>query len=661
MSEDSVTVMVLPDDDTETILGKVRTAGAQKVSLIVPPGTRALQTLGGFTMLRKACDITGIEVTVYSTDEKTADMAKVCRFDVVRLETEVRPREAPPVEEEEPRIVVSTRPPEPIGERAVPAATAAAVIAEAEEEPAELDERLRDLSEEDLALFDALESMSLTEDIELGPESFARPARPARAAQVTEPERAGEPARGEGLSRVRAFLGRILSPVATALGNFYIAVVGFALGIASRFQQRRAEPAAEARAPVGPMERTEEELRTRTTENRRYYLWGLASVVGITLLLVILFLLSLPRTTVSLIPLEEETRQMDLSLQILLVDEISPEAAHVTNEDGTISLAARTVQVELSGEESIVTSGQATLPEGTATGAVIFTNRTSYAVLVPSGTQLTVSGGGNTFHTTQDVTVPASDFVGSDAYIGKAQVSISADAPGSAGNVESGTVRTIQGDLSGVLYVINEMPTAGGSERQGALVTAEDQERLRQELVVGLQEEAYAELQQQIGELEVLSGTLDIDVIEETFSHAIGDEATTLALTARVRASALASSPGVLSEAIEEAVRQEIGEERAGQEIGPISHGALQALSPVSGISAWTYQTHASVPILHMIDNDLKAEVRRALRGLTNEEADQVMREQFSDRIGGFAISPVSDRLPRSASRIRIMDVSQYY
>ena len=142
MSEESITVVLKPEDDTEAILEKVRMAGVQQVNLIVPPGTRALQMLGGFTMLRKACDITGIDVTIYSTDEKTCDMAKVCRFDVVRLEQEGRPPEARPPVEELPRIVVSTRPPEPDRTMVAPAPVAEAPGAG---RPTGVDERLRGL------------------------------------------------------------------------------------------------------------------------------------------------------------------------------------------------------------------------------------------------------------------------------------------------------------------------------------------------------------------------------------------------------------------------------------------------------------------------------------------------------------------------------------
>jgi len=281
MTENSVTVMLLPNDDTETILEKVRTAGAQQISLIVPPGNQALQTLGGFTMLRKACDITGIDVTIYSDDEKTCDMATVCRFEVVHLDSDVAPRAATPAEEPTPRIVVSTRPPEP--DLSFASVAAAAAVEEVAERPSEIETRLEGLSEEDMALFDALESMSMDEDIEL------TPAMMAPTPTFTPPEAAPEPVR-EPPARERrerparkkpSILSIIMSPLVSLLGNIYIGVVGLILNISSRFQEKG--PAEEApSAGVTSHERTEEEVRSRKALKQRYYAASIVAVAAFT-------------------------------------------------------------------------------------------------------------------------------------------------------------------------------------------------------------------------------------------------------------------------------------------------------------------------------------------------------------------------------------------
>lgn len=634
MPEDSVTVMILPEDDTETILEKVRQTGAKKVSLIVPPGTRSLQTLGGFTMLRKACDITGIEVTVYSEDEKTRDMATVCRFDVVSLDQAVRPRPAPPPEEE-PRIVVSTRPPAPSG--AVEAAPAA--------EPSTARTRAADeLSADDLALFDALESMSLDEDIELRRDDTGRPVQaavvtpaPAKPAAVPRPE---SPAKRKKAKKASPFR-KVLDPLANAVASIYIAVVGVGLRFAQRKMQGEKRTAGEeAPAALAPQVQSEEEARALRLRKLRYSLWALVGVVGATILIVGIYALSQPKVFVTLTPREAETREMDLALNIVLTDTVDP--ANDASTDGTI--VAQDVQVELTGTATLPASGVTTFPEGTSTGAVIFVNVTGYAINVPAGTRVTVPGGGITFHTTQDVWLPGSDFRGADAYLGRAQVNIVADTPGSAGNVAASAISVVEGDLSGVLTVENAEPTSGGSERQTTVVTTEDHERLRQQLVENLHTQAYEQLQAKLSGLQVLSGTLVVETLEESYNYGVGSEADMVILSARVRASAKACAPGALDKVIGQRVTQEITPEK-GQALGDSQISAIEA-APGSGVDAWTYRVHVRVPLVNTLTPQLKSEILGSLRGKPYYETAGVMAK-YEDRIADFSISPVVSRLPR--------------
>ncbi len=646
MPEDSVTVMLMPEDETETILEKVRMAGAKKVNLIVPPGTRALQTLGGFTTLRKACDITGIDVTVYSQDEKTRDMATVCRFEVVSLDQEVRPRPAAPPEEP-PRIVVSTRPPAPgVAEAGAPVG----------ERPEGIRERLGELSADDLALFDALEGMSADQDVELRAEAFARPPAAPEAVVPAAPEEE-QPARPkrppkEKKAKKPSPLRFILDPLASALGNVYIAVVGLFLRIAQRSMQKekKAAPAA-----LGPQERTADEIRALRQRKLRYSLWALVGVVACTILIVGLYALFQPVVTVSLTPREAENREMDLDVSVVITNSVDPKGGVSAVEGGGVAIQVQQVQVELQGQASLPTSGMAVIPEGSATGAVIFVNVTSYAVNIPVGTRVTVAGGGITFHTTQDVWVPASDFRGVDAYLGKAQVTIVADTPGSAGNVAAGAISVIEGDLSGVLTVENAEPTGGGSERSAYIVTADDQEALRRQLVTGLRSDAYAQLQSQLAGLQVLSGTLSVETVEETFSQVVGGEAENLTLIARVRASALAAAPGALDAAVRQAVEGKIPVQK-GQALGEIRAGAFETLGPGPGINSWTYRTHVTVPILNSIDDQLKSEIAGKLRGKTSQQVELIAQE-YSDRIASLVISPVLPQVPRWR-RLQVVDVS---
>lgn len=649
MSDDSVTIPLLPEDDTETILEKVRRSGAKKVNLIVPPGTKALQMLGGFTMLRKACDLTGIEVTVYSTDEKTVDMAKVCRFEVVRLDQETRPREVPPPEEELPRILVTPRPPEPIGVAAAAPAAAAA--------PPGLAERLGDLSADDLALFDALETMSMTEDVELRPEVLRRPAAPAAAAPPPEraaPPRREAPPRERPARKKPSLLQTIFSPLGSALSNIVSAILGLFLNIAARVTQRKAAAVPAAAAPATPAARarSDEERRLLRSLKWRYYLGAGIGVLGFTLLLILVYTLSQPTVIVSLTPKEAEARVMDLALTIVMTDTLQPGAKAAVEGDRVI-IQARPVQVEMSDRATGPATGYAIIADSPANGVVVLTNpNCDFAVFVPANTRVATPGG-ITFHTTQDVWVPGRVPVGTGASVGIAPVSIVADVPGSAANVDAGLITLLDDPSGGCLRVINEMPTMGGSEHEATIVTPEDMEALRQQLVDGLKERAYAELQRQVGTMEVLSGTLEIVVVQEEFSHQVGEETTNLTLSAKVRAQALVSVPGMLDEAVKKAAEQGLGGEKAGRKLGDITHGPLTGTQV--GVNTWTYHTSARVPLLTVIDDALKTEIAGALSGKTPREAALVM-EKYRDRIASFAISPVIDGVLGS---VQVVDASQ--
>ncbi len=629
MPDESVTIVLKPEDDADTILGKVRTAGAQQVNLVVPPGTRALQTLGGLTMLRKACDVTGVNVTIYSADIQTCDMAKVCRFDVVRLPAEGQPHDVPSPAPEEPRIVVSTRPPEPTG---VPA-------------PAPTEAPFEEL---------------------LGPAPEVEEVELAEAPGALEEE--VQPTRRPAWSLDFGAVRRAVAPLGAALAS----LAGRVVEAGRRFKRAPAAAAPEApevppaeEIPEAPLAAVPVEVPTSPLEKLRYYLWGIAGVVGVTVLLVAVYGFSQPRTVVALTPVAAGTQEMEIVLTVVLSDTVPTKGAVASPkiEGGTVSIVAKPVEVQLSTEASGTATGSALVPDGTAQGTVSFSNENMYDVYIPAGTRL-VGPGGTVFVTLQDATVPAAVQLWSNGLPAGIQygqldgVPIQAEQPGSAWNVDAGTITAFEAAPAGGLYVYNREPTSGGSERPVTLVTEEDQTRLRETVLAELREQADSELHTKVGDLEVLSGTLDIRTVEESFSHAIGEEATTFTLRATVRATALAGAPGILERALDQAVLLAMGGEKAGQEIGKIAHGPILPVAPQPAGNVWSYRTRVQVTIVNRIDGGLQAEIRRALRGQSAEAASRILQE-YADRIASYAISPAASRLPTQASRILIVDTTQ--
>jgi hypothetical protein len=83
MAVDSALIVVAPGDSMETIIQKVRGAGAGNVELLVADGTSALQSQNGFARLRQSIARDRIELLVISSDEKTLDAARLNQLDAL--------------------------------------------------------------------------------------------------------------------------------------------------------------------------------------------------------------------------------------------------------------------------------------------------------------------------------------------------------------------------------------------------------------------------------------------------------------------------------------------------------------------------------------------------------------------------------------------------
>jgi hypothetical protein len=76
---------IQPSSSIEEICALVRDAGAARVELLVPDGTRALQSIAGNELLREAARAANVRVTLFTADEKTTDAARFAKLDVVSV------------------------------------------------------------------------------------------------------------------------------------------------------------------------------------------------------------------------------------------------------------------------------------------------------------------------------------------------------------------------------------------------------------------------------------------------------------------------------------------------------------------------------------------------------------------------------------------------
>jgi len=124
-----------------------------------------------------------------------------------------------------------------------------------------------------------------------------------------------------------------------------------------------------------------------------------------------------------------------------------------------------------------------------ARGEVMFISQNPQPVSIPRGT-IIVSNNNIKFATDQDVQVPALS-------LGTARVGVTAVDAGPAGNVDARALTRIEGIPN--IQPRNDRPIAGGTDRDGKVVTADDVAKLKEQLQGRAREQALAELYARAG------------------------------------------------------------------------------------------------------------------------------------------------------------------
>ncbi|MGE3269310.1 MAG: baseplate J/gp47 family protein [Chloroflexota bacterium] len=126
-----------------------------------------------------------------------------------------------------------------------------------------------------------------------------------------------------------------------------------------------------------------------------------------------------------------------------------------------------------------------------ARGEVMFISQNPQPVTIPRGTNL-FSTTGARYTTDQDVQVPAFS-------LGTARVGITAADAGVGGNVDARAITRIEGPGISNITPRNDRPIAGGTDRDGRVVTADDVAKLKEQLQNRAREQALAELYARAG------------------------------------------------------------------------------------------------------------------------------------------------------------------
>lgn len=348
-------------------------------------------------------------------------------------------------------------------------------------------------------------------------------------------------------------------------------------------------------------------------------------------------LLLLPQASVTLTPIGEV-----VNLERTVVGDTALKAADLARG----RLPAQVKQVLLEDMATIDTTGRRQEPTEKATGVVVFTNRSGEPVTIPQGTVVRTSTGTPVrFQTTITVTVEPASFV---------DAPIIAEAPGSSGNVQSWTINVVEGALAYRVSVINDRPTTGGAEKQMAVVTGADKQRLRDSLLEKLKVAALTALRKDLEPDDFLfPSSLMVNVQDESFDQELGAVSKTLSLRLRVSASAIV----VPGEALLQLAKRELQAQLSGS--GALVSNSLKVLPPadaevkVEG-NTITFPLRAQATVTKIID---EAQVRRDIQGKTVPEAKDLLAKKYplaaEPHITLLNAWPL-ERLPFLAFRIQV-------
>ena len=202
---------------------------------------------------------------------------------------------------------------------------------------------------------------------------------------------------------------------------------------------------------------------------------------------------------------------------------------------GQAIIPARVTQVIVEGHGDTPATGRLDTADGHASGEAVFANRTDGLVTVPKGTIVRTSSGVNaSFYTLAEIELPPQLY-------GHARVGIIALELGPIGNVKALTINIVEGEIAQLVEVLNDVPTEGGTIKRVPIVAYKDFDRLRADLIVHLQQEAYTQLVSELGEGEfVPPDSLKVEVMAQYYDQVVDQRSDVLSMQMKVVARGIA-------------------------------------------------------------------------------------------------------------------------
>jgi hypothetical protein len=277
-----------------------------------------------------------------------------------------------------------------------------------------------------------------------------------------------------------------------------------------------------------------EQVRAREDAWRSHPFTRISAFLLGVLAVLALVSLFVPRAQVILTP---ETRTQTVTLPVQADLEIN--SVFITG-----NIPSRQVSVVIEGSQGALATGSVPVPQTKAEGVVTFRNLTEQEVIIPAGTVLTSTGlPGVRFLTMEPGELPPELEATVD-------VSVQAESAGVSGNVETGTILAIEGDLGLLVTVTNEQATIGGRDRITQAATEKDLARLRESLLDDLEKKALDEIYKLLeADDQIFDHTVEIkQILVESYDPPSGQASRKVTLTMQVEFTASYASGEDLAE-----------------------------------------------------------------------------------------------------------------
>lgn len=277
------------------------------------------------------------------------------------------------------------------------------------------------------------------------------------------------------------------------------------------------------------------------------------------------------------------------------------------------------VKTEISGTETITTTGKKTVGEK-AKGEVTVFNKTLNAKTFKKGTKLT--SGKLNFTLDGDATVAsASEGVGSLTY-GTTKVAVVAADIGTASNLPTNS-DFVFADLPTTSYSArNEAALVGGTSREISVVARADQTQAREAAIAKLETQAEGEITQKLtGNKKLLDNSLQTEVVKESFSKELGDEANELSIDVTLAIEAAAYNEDDFYNVVDSAIGSQIADGFAYRKED--SKITVDDITAKDGI--WTFKPHILLKLIPKIEI---GDFTQKLAGKTLSQATDYLKSQ---------------------------------